>query len=63
MTWDRPSSSVRLNRLRLYVQKRLNAQADPEKLNEELSLADAKTLIANVHGFEDWEGLMNSLER
>jgi hypothetical protein len=56
LTWDRPPVAEQVARLRRFVRERLGRQPNEEG-DDALALDDAKSLIARVHGYEDWKDL------
>jgi ankyrin repeat protein len=56
MTWDRPPTAVRVERLRRFVREHLGR--DPGGEMPAVDSADARLLIARSEGFTDWSQLV-----
>ena len=54
LTWHRRSWQA----MRTYVQLDLGRQAGSPTLEEDITLADARYLVAREHGFENWDALV-----
>jgi hypothetical protein len=63
MTWDRPAPAERVARLRRFLRERWGIRSDPDPESGSLALADARLVVARVHGFEGWIELTKSRTR
>jgi hypothetical protein len=59
LTWHRRNHQA----MRTYVQLDLGRQADSKNLNNDITLYDARFLVAREHGFECWDALVKYYRR